>query len=96
MQQKQQANVKQPRTDIKQPTADIRRPHAVEKIREAAKKFPDKQGAVLLDYKGLGIRTGFFRRDVGKSVKLKRARTCSWRRTTASRATTLASRRPVR
>merc|ERR1711972_519869 len=43
----------------------------VAKIREAAKKFPDKQVAILLDTKGPEIRTGFFREDVGKSIESK-------------------------
>merc|ERR1711972_349236 len=43
----------------------------VAKIREAAKKFPDKQVAIMLDTKGPEIRTGFFREDVGKSIELK-------------------------
>jgi len=43
----------------------------VAKIREAAKKRPDKPVAIMLDTKGPEIRTGFFRDDVGKSIELK-------------------------
>jgi len=43
----------------------------VAKIREAAKKFPNRNIGILLDTKGPEIRTGFFREDVGKSIELK-------------------------
>jgi len=43
----------------------------VAKIREAAKKRPDKPVAIMLDTKGPEIRTGFFRDDVGKSIELQ-------------------------
>merc|ERR1719284_2098705 len=43
----------------------------VAKIREAAKKTPEKPVAIMLDTKGPEIRTGFFRDDVGKSIELK-------------------------
>merc|ERR1740120_520809 len=44
--------------------------NTVDKIREAAAKFPDKSVAILLDTKGPEIRTGFFREDVGDKIDL--------------------------
>jgi len=43
----------------------------VGRIREAAKAFPNKPVAIMLDTKGPEIRTGFFREDVGKSIQLE-------------------------
>merc|ERR1719367_887475 len=43
----------------------------VEKIRAAAKKFPDKPVAILLDTKGPEIRTGFFKESVGEKIDLQ-------------------------
>lgn len=42
----------------------------VEKVRAAAKKFPDKPVAILLDTKGPEIRTGFFADGVGDKIEL--------------------------
>lgn len=43
----------------------------VERVREVAKKFPDKPVAILLDTKGPEIRTGFFADGVGDKIELQ-------------------------
>merc|ERR1712157_450408 len=42
----------------------------VERIREAAKAYPDKPVAILLDTKGPEIRTGFFKEECGGKIDL--------------------------
>merc|ERR1719245_1685577 len=44
--------------------------NTVQKIRDAASKFPDKPVGIMLDTKGPEIRTGFFREDVGDKIEL--------------------------